>query len=505
MDFISSTDQILAKGAKFPPPGSVRSSKRDLPGRLDTYATNKRLWAGQHDLVYTDWSKVLDQDKAVMIEVIVNFHRRLTRLWKALLLTEPPTFKVNEEAQEWVETLVKETRLIQALGADIQDMSRFGVGLLKVTADPKTEARVRVKAQTPLIGDEGTVSGGWFPIVDPMDRTEVTGHVIAWKEVRKEQVLGVPVNRSYLNAEVHERGKVTIQKWSMDGDTVKSLLEEQVMLTATERLTLIPAQNNLTSDSPYGVDDYTDIDSLLHEVELRLSQISKVLDVHADPNLQGPHHLTGGAQATARAVQAAGGQGQPQMKLGSRFFGLNPDDPKVEYVTWDGNLEAAFKEVEVAMDLVYLLSETSPAAFGQFKQGLAESGSALKRLMMAPLLKVADLRNSLDEALYETLMAANAIARSQSSGIPELTEVEVEWKDGLPSDQKELAEVETAMHGAGLTTKKSSISRVYGLEGEALDEEVEAIEQADSDKAASFTLGDPDRPILPPPVQFPGG
>jgi hypothetical protein len=41
-------------------------------------------------------------------------------------------------------------------------------------------------------------------------------------------------------------------------------------------------------------------------------------------------------------------------------------------------LEAAFKQIDLLMEQLYILSETSAAAFGQLKAGLAESGTALK-------------------------------------------------------------------------------------------------------------------------------
>jgi len=39
-------------------------------------------------------------------------------------------------------------------------------------------------------------------------------------------------------------------------------------------------------------------------------------------------------------------------------------------------LTAAFKEIEILIEQLYVLSETSAAAFGQLKSGLAESGTA---------------------------------------------------------------------------------------------------------------------------------
>ena len=44
----------------------------------------------------------------------------------------------------------------------------------------------------------------------------------------------------------------------------------------------------LTSDRVYGIDDYTDLDSIVSEIEVRISQISKILDKHAEPSMQGP-------------------------------------------------------------------------------------------------------------------------------------------------------------------------------------------------------------------------
>ncbi|WDU82284.1 hypothetical protein [Caloramator sp. Dgby_cultured_2] len=51
---------------------------------------------------------------------------------------------------------------------------------------------------------------------------------------------------------------------------------------------VIPVHNLMTSDRAYGLDDYQDLDSIIQELEIRLSQISRILDKHADPNMYGP-------------------------------------------------------------------------------------------------------------------------------------------------------------------------------------------------------------------------
>jgi len=128
------------------------------------------------------------------------------------------------------------------------------------------------------------------------------------------------------------------------------------------------------------------------------------------------------------------------------------------------------------MEQLYILSETSAAAFGQLKAGLAESGTALKRLMMAPLAKMNRIRMRFDPALKEVLWLASLLERAQGmAGAVVLENIHIDWKDGLPDDDVELTQNEVQRYTAGLTSLESSLRRLYGLEGEALQEEVDRI------------------------------
>jgi hypothetical protein len=61
------------------------------------------------------------------------------------------------------------------------------------------------------------------------------------------------------------------------------------------------------------------------------------------------------------------------------------------------------------------------------------------------------------------------------SGAVVLEDIHIDWKDGLPDDEQELTQNEVQRYTAGLTSLESSLRRLYGLEGEALQEEVERI------------------------------
>jgi len=76
-----------------------------------------------------------------------------------------------------------------------------------------------------------------------------------------------------------------------------------------------------------------------------------------------------------------------------------------------------------------------------------------------------------------------------------LEEIHITWQDGLPDDDMEETQIETTRYTAGLTSLESALMRLDGLEGEALQAEIERIrgEQAKTQSPAlelpSFNLG----------------
>ncbi|MDQ3966683.1 MAG: phage portal protein, partial [Actinomycetota bacterium] len=158
-----------------------------------------------------------------------------------------------------------------------------------------------------------------------------------------------------------------------------------------------------------------------------------------------------------------------------------------EYVTWDGKLEASFRELDHLREQLYFVSETTPAAFGQLKQGLAESGSALRRLMMAPLAKVARIRMRFDPALRKALSLAAALERANGRNTPELGEkLRIQWQDGLPPDPREQAETEALRVRSGTTSRAAAIRRLDGgTDQEAQAELDRALEEAEVNRAPS--------------------
>jgi hypothetical protein len=440
---------FLNQGSAWPPPSELE--------RLTLYKANRDLFEGRHERVFKDWVRLLRDDQQASLEIILNWPKRLSTLFADLLLGEPPQIAAGDEgSQEQEETAQRYIRegLFNTAYEVALDVSRFGVGLFKIRFDQRSI----IETQTPLC---------WFPVVKPDNVKDVQCHVLAWDyEETEERLLGARTLRR-LKVEIHERGRLTTRVYDITSGNISAQIEpEQVVMTGVDDFLVIPVYNLSTSDRLTGLDDYSDLDSIIQELEIRVAQISRILDKHADPNMYGP----------SSAWEQDPRTGAWSIRGGGKFYPVDEGEQPPGYVTWDGQLEAAFRQIELLMEQLYVLSETTAAAFGQLKSGLAESGSALKRLMLAPLAKVNRLRMRFDPALKQVLKLASALEVAQGmANAVKLEDVNITWQDGLPDDEMERTQIEVQRYGAGLTSLESALQRLDGLEGEALQQEIEQI------------------------------
>ncbi|AVX31812.1 Phage portal protein, SPP1 Gp6-like [Carboxydocella thermautotrophica] len=444
MTLLTSLD-FLAIGQKWPPPTELE--------RLTLYDNNRKLFEGKHDQVYTQWIKLLRQDQAATLEIILNWHKRLSMLWADLLLGEPPRISAgdrNSSEQQNLERIIKENQLFNVSYEVVLDTSRFGTGLYKIRYD----GRAIIDAQQPAV---------WFPVVKPDNVKEIVAHVLAYVVEETVSTLLGTKKQQYLITEIHEKGKITTRRYALKDGVIAGLLEEEEVTTGVDDFLIVPTNNILTSDRVTGMDDYSDLDSIIQELEIRVAQISRILDKHADPNMYGPD----------TALEKDPQTGQLTFRGGGKYFPVGPDEKPPGYVTWDGQLEAAFRQIDLLMEQLYILSETSAAAFGQLKSGLAESGSALRRLMMAPLAKVNRIRMRFDPALKKVLRLASELEVAQGKpGAVKLENIEITWNDGLPQDDKEQAEIHSILVQNGLESRETAIRRLFQFEADTLREEL---------------------------------
>lgn len=456
-------------GDPWPPEGHTK--------RLEDYARYRQLFRGRHDEVFARVQAWLDKtpDKT-LVYIVANFPKLISLICADLLFGEEPVFRVGDEGTPEQETLnaiiinnsLRTLNYEMAVSAswrgDVVFKARYGL------------RHSYSEGPEPII--EQVPPSYFFPDVDPDNVKDMRAAVVAWEKRQDD--------RTYLRKEIHLPGRIRNELWLMDG----SVLKRQVPLNTLDEYRELPEEqetgypgilvehcpNWRLDDDFWGISDYDDIESLVDELNNRISRISRVLDKHENPKLILPPGMMEYDPATKRyyirkealdvvEVDAEQGANLPR------------------YLVWDAQLEAAFKQIDKLVEIAFLVSETSPDAFGMGRQGQAESGRALKFRLLRTLGKVNRKRLYLDEALKNVLYAAQVLDVTHGGKDYKPKDVHIEWKDGLPQDDLEAAQVEQTRITSGTTSVESAVRRLDGLSGQALKDELARIR---ADKQSSM-------------------
>lgn len=415
--------------------------------RMDKYIKNALLYEGKHGQVWPDLNpygikppssgfSMVDCIDRNHVDMTIGWYKRATTCFADLLCGEP--FKVTAEPQATADRLISDNNLILKAYEITMSMIKNGTGIYKARFDKKGI----IEVINPRL---------WYPVVSP-DNTEVVAHVLAWSFKEGED--------EYVRAEIHEKGKITNKLFVVESGKIRDIPLTKferyssippISKTGIDDFLIVPVQNLLGADGVYGMDDYSDMNDLVKELEKRLIQASRVFTKHADPAVSGP----------ASKIDIDPYSGEAVVQGGGLYFGYNTGEPQPAYMVWDAKLGDVFTQITEIKQALYLVSELSPAALGELKQGLAESGSALKRLMMPTLAKVNRLRLRLDPGTREILRVVAALeVVGRGTGAAQLTKIAIKFEDGLPRDEVEIVKNEVARKSMGLTTIEGSLRRL---------------------------------------------
>jgi hypothetical protein len=433
---------FIKRDSTFPPV--------DEYDRLKLYDNNRLLWKGEHKQIFRErYNQLFDVDELEVWQFDFNWYRRVSVAFANLLFGEPPKITVGEpesKEQIFLNSMLDKSDFITICYDNAIDISRYGTGIFKPLIE---EGTIRIDSLSPAY---------WFPIFDAKNMKKIIAHFVCW-------IVG-----EELFVEVHTPGQIEYRTYNIRSGIVKELIETSVVLTKVNTSLIVPAHNLTTSESAFGTDDYQILDTIICELEIRFSQVARILDKHASPTMYGPKTLIQQDKRTGKAF----------VDIVGKYLGANPNDVLPAYLVWDAQLSAVNQEIDNLMIQLYALSETAPALFGELKAGLAESGSALKRLLISPLSKVNRLRLSLDKKIKQVLALASelAVANSVADAVKfEAKNVHIDWQDGLPTDAREQIDIESMAVASKLSSIESALKRLWGLEGEALTTELTKIKE----------------------------
>lgn len=434
----------LAAGQPYPPRAEAK--------RIEQYEVHEKLFLSRHAEAWqVDFDRIAREfrKKRKSVDTVFNYHQLLSKKTADFVCGEPPTVETERDTDRINEVLDRNS-FSAKLYEGMIDVSRFGDAVLKLTGN-------RFSLASPKY---------WFPVVDPTDLKYITHHVIAYP-ISPDQ----DGKMTELYAEVHERGAIQTFVFAYDADArmIGALKEERTTHKTATGLDDFAVQilTNVThSGSIYGLDDYVIINSIIQKIMWRLHCADTILDKHSEPSMTGPRS----------AIEQDPRTGLYFLNLGNYFMRNGAEDPGVSYITWDGNLDSNFRELELLFDQLYTLTEMGQAFMEGGGGGEASSGTALKLRMVSPRVKAArivGLNEGTVKNVISMLCKVNGVAVDPG-------DITMHWNDGLPNDEVE--QVNTLITATGGKAIKSQYSAMKSLG--LSDQEVEAeLEQINREEA----------------------
>lgn len=511
----------LQPGRQFPP--------RSEEARIERYKQNKALFEGEHFAethvsqtrkydnspatvqLYRDCARRISRvisnfEEHISFPVLLNYQRLMTLKMADLVCGEYPSISGSNAFENSVIEDVRDFSDLDAkLYSTVIDLSRYGDAVYRIYLDAEHDKRANFAIWDPA---------EWFPVVAQDGTYTITHHCICWRE---NLTPDGPIDTWVLHAQIHgtrkeDLGHYEHRVYAMDGycGTIGVLKSTEVVKTGLEVCAIRHIRAYAVSGNIYGFDDYVTLDSLLGEIMARVGQISVILDKHADPSMTGPLSM----------LETDPKTGEKYIKMG-KFFGVAQGDEQPKYLTWDGQLTAAFKELETLINQLYILSEMGAALLGSTDgSGQAISGTAMRFKMVNPLAKARRVSNSLTRPIKELIHVLSADAEKPE--LPETEPVEgveppsttlpiayknisIEWSDGLPDDPRE--SIENAKLATGETKMmplEVAIRRFFKRSQQEAEAWATQIMEQSKAKAAAFGVGgqnaeDDDDPNHPGP------
>lgn len=403
---------------------------------------------------------IVNFDEYLKLPLLLGYQRLCTIKLADMVMGAPPSITVNNEDKltDLISDIRDATDFDAKLYTAMIDYSRFGATVLRLFNDDE------------VVEDKGNFAvwspAEWFPILRKDGTKRISEHVLVWKtnygtpnnpnwilEVQRHPVAGGGYieSRYYMN----ESGTCVTTKIGNDHKVSMPGLPCLV-----QHVTNLPSTTNI-----YGTSDYKVINELVFKATERMRQILHILDKHADPSMTGPTTMLQENEQT----------GQLEFKA-SQFYAVSPGEEHPEYMTWDGQLTAAFTALETLLNQIYVMSEMGEALMGNSKgSGQAISGTAMRYKMIAPLEKARRVANAFTLPVKKLMATLIQITTGRKL---RYQDINVIWSDSLPKDPRETAELSRLQAGSPqIIPLKHVLMENYDMDTEDAEHYIKEIEK----------------------------
>jgi hypothetical protein len=487
------TNNSFQPGEQFPP---IQHRER-----ISKYKRLKKLFAGKQFEVYERASKLLKDtphaDQLAQLYIAVNIADILVTKPADLLVGETPSFESGlpdtSDEQKAVNSYVEENDLVKLIHESAIGNGYRGDAWLKTRYGYRQDFS-EVEKLVGKIPDNIVLE----PIIEHVNAEFVfpetsRGNVKSFKAVviaTVEYVIDGKTEKPFLNVERHIPGYIIYERYRLFefeggidtrwgyqlqvftiGERVATGREEDVVETGVPHLLVHHIPYKSVDDDWEGIGGLEKMESLLAAINDRLVQIDYILWKHSDPTAYGPD-LDGGSDGA-------------QVRLGGAYIPVTKDDVAPGYMVWDGQLTAAFKELEVLISLVFQTAETPQWLFGTVLgdnsggTGTSHTDSASIKARFMPILsKVKRIRTHYDKAVRDALWTCQLLDIAHGEASFEAVYPTINWQDGIPKNAKEEAEImQIRTGGKANIDVQSAIKRQDGVDDEKAAEIISRIEE----------------------------
>lgn len=326
---------------------------------------------------------------------------------------------------------------------------------------------------------------------------------IDWIEEPKREIPFLNVERHvpgfiiYERYRLHERPEVGVNNEHgvpitlyTIGERVPTGREEDVVATGLPHMPVFHIPYTSVDDDWQGQGFIEKIASALQALEDRLVQLDYILLKHADPTLYGPD-IEGPSTNSA--------------SFGGKYIPITKEDATPGAITWDGQLSSVFQEIDFLLSYIFQMSETPQWLFGTTISGGGNAGGsgtshtdsgAIKARFLPILSKVRRIRNHYDKAVKDALWTCFLFDKQFGNYDGDDIYPVIHWKDGVPKNAKEEAEIMAIRTGSKPTLDVQSAIKF--LDEVDDDKAAEVISRIESDEQAA--VGTVDASIFNQPI-----
>jgi hypothetical protein len=457
--------------------------------RISKYKRLKKLFKGRQMEVYERATQLLKDtphaDQLRNLYIAVNLADILVTKPADLLVGEPPTFESglpdDSDQQAAINEYVEENDLVKLIHESAIGNGYRGDAWLKTRYDYRTDFSELIRRGYQLPAD-----AEMEPIIEHINSEYVfpeisRGNVKSFKAVNictVEYMVGEKQDVPFLNVERHIPGYIIYERYrlfefvgSIDmrygyplqiftiGDPVPTGRDEDVVETGVPHLLVHHIPYKSVDDDWQGIGGLEKMETLLAALNDRLVQIDYILWKHSDPTAYGPDLEGAGSQAN-------------QINLSGAYIPVTKEDVAPGYMTWDGQLASAFKELETLISLVFQMAETPQWLFGtsvgQSAGGTGTShtdSASIKARFMPILSKVKRIRTHYDKAIRDALWTCQLLDIAHGDQTFEAVYPKINWKDGIPRNPVEEAQIMDIRTGKKATIDvKDAIKRMDDMD-----------------------------------------